>query len=99
MHAVTTDQRVPHTAGIELLMRLHGQCSEGVDVIGSGFTDIAGFNEAGVHPYVTKPRHPEVLLLSVRNAVWLHGLQHENARCPQQLLRLNSVGLRSKLVS
>ncbi|WP_455383925.1 sigma-54-dependent transcriptional regulator [Acidihalobacter prosperus] len=93
VQVVLADQRMPQTTGIELLMRLREQWPEAVRIIISGFTDaadiIAGVNEAGIYHYVTKPWHPDALLLTVRNAARLHSLQHENARLAQEL-RLSS---------
>ena len=45
----------------------------------------AGINEAGIYQYITKPWHPETLLLTVRAASHLQSLQSENQRLALEL--------------
>ena len=49
----------------------------------SGYTDsediIKGLNEAGILQYITKPWHPESLLMIIRSACRMCALQSENA--------------------
>ena len=51
-------------------------------MIVSGYTDahdiIDGINEAGIYQYITKPWHPDTLLMTLKNACRLYELQREN---------------------
>ncbi|AOV17442.1 sigma-54-dependent Fis family transcriptional regulator [Acidihalobacter aeolianus] len=89
VQVVLADQRMPETTGIELLTQLREHWPEAVRIIISGFTEaddiIAGINDAGIYQYITKPWHPDALLLTVRNAARLHALQRDNAHLAQEL--------------
>ena len=81
--AVVCDQRMPGTTGVELLIQVRAQWPNTARLILSGYTDsediIRGLNEAGIFQYITKPWHPDHLLLSLRNACRLVSLESENA--------------------
>ena len=80
--AVLCDQRMPGTSGVELLIRVRQQWPDTARLILSGYTDsediIRGLNEAGIFQYITKPWHPDHLLLALRNACRLVALESEN---------------------
>lgn len=50
----------------------------------SGYTDsediIDALNGAGIYQYITKPWHPDSLLITLRNASRLFELQRQNER-------------------
>lgn len=79
---VLCDQRMPETTGVEFLKAVREKWPETVRMIISGYTDaddiIKGINEAGIYQYITKPWHPENLILTLKNAVRLFELQREN---------------------
>lgn len=81
--AVICDQRMPGMKGVELLIRVRQQWPDTARLILSGYTDsediIRGLNEAGIFQYITKPWHPDHLLLALRNACRLVTLESENA--------------------
>jgi two-component system, NtrC family, response regulator HupR/HoxA len=76
------DQRMPDTTGVEFLTRVREQWPDVIRMIISGYTDsediINALNEAGVYQYITKPWHPESLILTLRNAAELFRLQRQN---------------------
>lgn len=86
---ILADQRMPGMTGIEMLTRVRQEWPDVVRIVISGFTDaadiISGINEAGIYHYVTKPWHPDALLLTIRNAADLFRLQRENVRLAQEL--------------
>lgn len=79
---VLCDQRMPETTGVEFLTKVRQQWPDVVRMIISGYTDaediIQGINEAGIYQYITKPWHPDSLLLTLKNAAHLFKLQREN---------------------
>ena len=81
VQVVISDQRMPGINGIEFLKGVRERWPEVIRMIISGYTDpgdiIEGINEAGIYQYITKPWHPDQLLLAVRNAARLYQLQHE----------------------
>lgn len=82
IHLILCDQRMPGRSGIDFLKHVKQQWPEVVRMIISGYTDahdvIDGINEAGIFQYVTKPWHPEQLILTLKNACRLHDLQRQN---------------------
>ena len=83
VQVVVTDQRMPETTGVEFLARVRERWPDVVRIIISGYTDpgdiIDGINRAGIYQYITKPWHPDTLLLTVGNACHLYRLQREHA--------------------
>ena len=82
IQAVISDQRMPDMTGVELLVQVRERWPDVVRMILSGYTDaediIDGVNRAGIYQFITKPWHPDHLLLMVRNACRLFQLQREN---------------------
>lgn len=82
VHVILADQRMPEMTGVEFLTQVRRDYPDIVRMIISGYTDaediIQGVNDAGIYQYISKPWHPDNLLLTVRNAVCLHQLQREN---------------------
>ena len=83
IQVILSDQRMPEETGIEFLARAREKWPDVVRIVISGYTDaddiIEGINRAGIFQYITKPWHPDNLLLVVRNACRLFQLQRENA--------------------
>lgn len=83
IQVILADQRMPEMTGVEFLTRVREHYPDIVRMIISGYTDpediIEGVNAAGIYQYISKPWHPDNLLLTVRNAARLYQLQRENA--------------------
>lgn len=82
VQAILCDQRMPDKTGVELLTEVRERWPKTARLILSGYTDsediIRGLNEAGILQYITKPWHPDNLLLILRSACRLYSLQNEN---------------------
>ncbi|HRJ51750.1 MAG TPA: sigma-54 dependent transcriptional regulator [Candidatus Thiothrix moscowensis] len=89
IQVILADQRMPEMTGVEFLTRVRAQYPDIVRMIISGYTDpediIEGVNAAGIYQYISKPWHPDNLLLTVRNAARLYQLQRENAALSLEL--------------
>ncbi len=79
---VLCDQRMPDTTGVEFLKKVREQWPDVIRMIISGYTDsediISALNDAGVYQYITKPWHPDHLILTLKNAAELFQLQRQN---------------------
>jgi len=79
---ILCDQRMPDTTGVEFLTRVREQWPDVIRMIISGYTDsediISALNDAGVYQYITKPWHPDNLMLTLKNAAELFQLQRQN---------------------
>ena len=73
---VITDQKMPHTTGVELLERIGDRYPFLVKVLLSGFTEVPEIQRAvercGIHNYVVKPVDSERLRAAVREAIERH---------------------------
>ncbi len=80
--AVVCDQRMPGMNGVELLSQVRQRWPNIARLILSGYTDsediIRGLNEAGIYQYITKPWHPDHLILALKNSCRLAELETEN---------------------
>ncbi|MEW8431065.1 MAG: sigma-54-dependent Fis family transcriptional regulator, partial [gamma proteobacterium symbiont of Ctena orbiculata] len=79
---ILCDQRMPEITGVEFLKQVREQWPEVIRMIISGYTDsediISAVNEAGIYQFVTKPWHPDRLILLLKNAAELFELQRKN---------------------
>ncbi|MEA1648448.1 sigma-54 dependent transcriptional regulator [Nitrospirillum sp. BR 11164] len=82
VQVVLCDQRMPDRTGVEFLTEVKERWPDVVRMIISGYTDahdiIDGINQAGIFQYITKPWHPENLLLTLKGACRLYTLQRQN---------------------
>jgi YesN/AraC family two-component response regulator len=73
---VITDQKMPHTTGVQLLEKIGERYPFLVKVLLSGFTELPEIQRAvdrcGIHNYVVKPVDSEKLRLAVREAIERH---------------------------
>ncbi len=92
---ILCDQRMPETTGVEFLTRVREQWPDAVRMILSGYTDaediIQGINQAGIYQYITKPWHPDSLLLTLKNAAHAYELQRENELLNLELKKAPSI--------
>ncbi len=93
IQAILCDQRMPGESGVEFLSRVRERWPEVIRIIISGYTDagdlVEAINQAGIYQYISKPWHPEKLLLKLRNAIDLFHLQRQNSLLASEL-RLSS---------
>jgi len=79
---ILCDQRMPEITGVEFLKQVREQWPDLIRIIISGYTDaediISAVNEAGIYQYITKPWHPDNLILTLKNAARLVELQRQN---------------------
>jgi two-component system response regulator HupR/HoxA len=94
VQVVVCDQRMPGRTGVELLTELRERWPEAVRIIITGYTDPAAMaqaiNDAGIHAFLTKPWHPDQLLMAVRNGARLFQLARENERMALEMRVLAS---------
>ncbi|MBK5934750.1 two-component system response regulator HupR/HoxA [Rhodovulum imhoffii] len=94
VQAVICDQRMPEMTGVEFLTRVRERWPETVRLIVTGYTDasamVSAINDAGIHQFLTKPWHPDQLLVAARNAAQLFTLSRENERLTLEMRFLNS---------
>ncbi|MCX7646103.1 MAG: sigma-54 dependent transcriptional regulator [Rhodobacteraceae bacterium] len=94
VQVVISDQRMPGRTGVELLTELRERWPEVVRIMITGYTDPAAMagaiNDAGIHQFLTKPWHPEQLLMATRNGARLFALARENQRLALEMRFLTS---------
>ena len=94
VQVVVSDQRMPGKTGIELLTEIRDRWPETVRIIVTGYTEtndmIQAINEAGIYQFITKPWHPDHLLMAVRNAARLFELNRDHERMTLEMRYLGS---------
>ncbi len=79
---ILCDQRMPDMTGVEYLKQVREKWPEVIRIIISGYTDaddiISGLNDAGIYHFITKPWHPEKIVMVLRNAANMFELQRQN---------------------
>lgn len=96
VQVVICDQRMPGRTGVEFLTELRDRWPEVVRIIITGYTDPAAMaqaiNDAGIHQFITKPWHPDQLLMAARNGAKLFQLARDNDRMALEMRFLASTG-------
>jgi two-component system, NtrC family, response regulator HupR/HoxA len=86
---ILCDQRMPDVTGVDFLTTVRDRWPEVIRIIISGYTDtedvIRGINQAGIFQYITKPWHPDGLLLTLKNAAHLFDLNRQNGLMAAEL--------------
>lgn len=89
IQAIFCDQRMPERSGVDLLTEVRARWPDIVRIIVTGYTDtddmIGAINEAGIHQFITKPWHPDQLLLAAQGAARLYQLQRDYDRLSLEL--------------
>ncbi len=82
VQVILCDQRMPEITGVEFLQQVREKWPDVIRMIISGYTDsediISAVNDAGIYQYITKPWHPDNLILILKNATRLFELQRQN---------------------
>lgn len=94
VQVVICDQRMPGQSGVEFLTDLRERWPDAVRIIITGYTDPAAMaqaiNDAGIQQFITKPWHPEQLLMAARNGARLFQLARDNERLALEMRFLAS---------
>ncbi len=84
VHAIFCDHRMPGKTGVEFLGEVREKWPETVRIIITGYTEtsdmIAAINDAGIYQFLTKPWHPDQLMMAAKNAAQLFHLTREHDR-------------------
>lgn len=94
VQVVICDQRMPDRTGVEFLTEIRESWPDAVRIIITGYTDPGAMaqavNDAGIHQFLTKPWHPDQLLMAARNGARLFQLARENERMALEMRFLTS---------
>lgn len=94
IQVVLCDQRMQGMSGLEVLSEVRRRWPEVLRIIITGYTDpndtIDLVNKAGIYHFISKPWHPEELLLVLKNGTQLYKLQREHDRLSVELKLLGS---------
>ncbi len=89
IQVILCDQRMPDTTGVELCATIREQWPETIRMIISGYTDsediIKAINDGGIYQFISKPWHPDDVILKLKNAVELFNLHRKNERLAIEL--------------
>ena len=94
VQVVICDQRMPGRTGVEFLTDLRDSWPDTVRLLITGYTDpgamAQAINAAGIQQFLTKPWHPDQLLMAARNGARLFQLARENERMALEMRFLAS---------
>ncbi|MBT9384200.1 sigma-54 dependent transcriptional regulator [Pseudooceanicola sp. CBS1P-1] len=94
VQVVVSDQRMPGKTGIELLTEIRDRWPDTVRIIVTGYTETAdmiqAINAAGIYQFITKPWHPDQLLMAVKNAARLFELARDHERMTLEMRYLGT---------
>lgn len=94
VQVVICDQRMPGRSGVSFLTEVRERWPDAVRLIITGYTDPAAMtqaiNEAGIHQFLTKPWHPDQLMMAARNGAKLFQLARDNERMALEMRFLAS---------
>ncbi len=100
IQVIFCDQRMPGQSGVEFLSEVRDRWPETVRIIITGYTDandiVAAINDAGIYQFITKPWHPDQLMIAAKNAVRLFELSRDHERMTLEM-RFLSTSAENKL--
>ncbi|KPP85428.1 MAG: putative response regulator [Rhodobacteraceae bacterium HLUCCA08] len=100
VQVVFCDQRMPGRSGVEVLTEIRDRWPDTVRIIITGYTEtgdmIAAINEAGIYQFLTKPWHPDQLVMTAKNATDLFRLTRDHDRMSLEM-RFLSRSVETKL--
>ena len=100
VQAIFCDQRMPGQTGVEFLSEVRDRWPDVIRIIITGYTEtsdmIAAINEAGIYQIVTKPWHPDQLMMVAKNAVQLFALHRDHQQLSLEM-RFLSRSVETKL--
>ena len=89
IQVVLCDQRMPDITGVKLCSQIRETWPEIIRMIISGYTNsediINAINEGGIYQYISKPWHPDDVIIKLKNAVELFELHRKNERLAIEL--------------
>ncbi len=106
IHLLISDQRMPHTTGIEFMEQVNKRYPHIVKILVTGYSDIEvvtqAINKAGIYRYVSKPWNEHELRqtlnqayqhyrLAKENKALLQSLQHSNEELKQAIEEVESL--------
>lgn len=84
VQVIFCDHRMPGRSGVEFLTQVRERWPDTIRIIITGYTEtnhmIAAINDAGIYQFVTKPWHPDQLVMTAKNACDLFRLNREHDR-------------------
>lgn len=84
VQVIFCDHRMPGRTGVEFLRDVREKWPETVRIIVTGYTEtndmIAAINDAGIYQFLTKPWHPDQLMMAAKNAARLFQLTRDHDR-------------------
>ncbi len=84
VQVIFCDHRMPGRSGVEFLTMVRDRWPDAIRIIITGYTEtnhmIAAINEAGIYQFMTKPWHPDQLVMTAKNACDLFRLNREHDR-------------------
>jgi len=93
VQVIFCDQRMPGRTGVEFLTEVRDRWPETVRIIITGYTEtndmIAAINQAGIYQFLTKPWHPDLLVMTAKNASDLFRLNREHDRMSLEMRYLS----------
>ena len=94
VQVIFCDQRMPGQTGVQMLAEVRQRWPEIVRIVITGYTDPAdmtdAINTAGIYQFLTKPWHPDQLLMAARNAAELFAMTREHERLSLEMKHLGS---------
>lgn len=100
VQAIFCDQRMPGRTGVDFLTEVRDRWPETVRIIITGYTEtadmISAINDAGIYQFLTKPWHPDHLVMTAKNASDLFRLNRDHERMSLEM-RYLSRNVESKL--
>ncbi|MDO6724375.1 sigma-54 dependent transcriptional regulator [Celeribacter halophilus] len=93
VQVIFCDHRMPGTTGVEFLTEVRERWPETVRIIITGYTEtgdmISAINDAGIYQFLTKPWHPDHLMMVAKNATDLFLLTRDYDRMSLEMRYLS----------